>query len=91
MQVCRRNSHKGSLQRVAIAGGEGRRGAHHVCAELRTGPWTTVEDVELATLSRVHWHNRARLLGYLNDLPLTEFEAIFYAPKWTDQPLVEIQ
>ena len=57
----------------------------------RTGPWKTVEDVELATLSWVHWHNTARLHGYLNDLPPTEFEAIFYATKRTDQPLVEIQ
>ena len=37
----------------------------------RTGPWKTVEDVELATLSWVHWHNTARLHGYLNDLPPT--------------------
>ncbi|MDN4516361.1 hypothetical protein QYF68_00775, partial [Mycolicibacterium austroafricanum] len=42
----------------------------------------------LATLSWVHWHNTARLHGYLNDLPPTEFEAIFYATKRTDQPLV---
>lgn len=26
----------------------------------RTGPWRTVEDVELATLSWVHWHNTGR-------------------------------
>ena len=57
----------------------------------RTGPWKTVEDVELATLGWVHWHNTSRLHGYLNDLPPTEFEAIFYATKRTDQPLVEIQ
>ena len=55
----------------------------------RTGPWKSVEDVELATLSWVHWHNTARLHGYLNDLPPTEFEDIFYATKRTDQPLVE--
>ena len=57
----------------------------------RTGPWKTAEDVELATLSWVHWHNTARLHGYFNDLSPTEFEAIFYATKRTDQPLVEIQ
>jgi putative transposase len=55
----------------------------------RTGPWKSVEDVELATLSWVHWHNTTRLHGYLNDLPPTEFEDIFYATKRTDQPLVE--
>jgi putative transposase len=57
----------------------------------RTGPWKTVADVELATLSWVHWHNSNRLHGYLNDVPPAEFEAIFYATKRTDQPLVQIQ
>ncbi|MBV8346416.1 MAG: IS3 family transposase [Mycolicibacterium sp.] len=57
----------------------------------RTGPWKTIEDVELATLSWVHWHNTRRLHGYLNDIPPAEFEATFYATKRSDQPLVEIQ
>jgi putative transposase len=57
----------------------------------RTGPWKTVEDVELGTLSWVHWHNTSRLHGYLGDVPPAEFEAIFYATKRTDQLLVEIQ
>jgi putative transposase len=39
------------------------------------GPWRTIEDVELATLGWVHWHNTARLHGYLNDVPPVEFEA----------------
>ena len=39
------------------------------------GPWKTVEDVELATLGWVHWHNTERLHGYLGDVPPTEFEA----------------
>jgi transposase InsO family protein len=34
----------------------------------RTGPWKTVEEVELATLGWVHWHNTQRLHGYLGDL-----------------------
>ena len=42
----------------------------------RTGPWKTIEDVELATLGWVHWHNTRRLHGYLNDTPPAEFEAI---------------
>jgi putative transposase len=57
----------------------------------RTGPWRTVEDVELATLSWVHWHNTSRLHGYLGDLPPAEFEAIFYATERNDQTPVEIQ
>jgi putative transposase len=39
------------------------------------GPWRNVDDVELATLGWVHWHNTERLHGYLNDVPPTEFEA----------------
>jgi hypothetical protein len=42
----------------------------------RTGPWKTIEEVELATLGWVHWHNHQRLHGYLNDLPAAEFEAL---------------
>ena len=54
------------------------------------GPWRTVEDVELATLGWVHWHNNERLHGYLNDVPPSEFEAT-YAAQRTDQQLVGIQ
>jgi len=51
----------------------------------------TIENVELATLSWVHWHNTSRPHGYLNDIPPTKFEAAVYATKPTDQPLEEIQ
>lgn len=54
------------------------------------GPWKTVEDVELATLGWVHWHNTERLHGYLNDVPPAEFEAA-YAAQQADQTLVGIQ
>ena len=57
----------------------------------RGRPWKTVEDVELATLSWVHWHNTARLHSYLGDVPPAEFEHTFYPTKPTDHPLVEIQ
>ncbi len=57
----------------------------------RTGPWKSVEDVELATLGWVHWHNTIRLHGYLNDLPPAEFETAFYAAHNTDRQLVGIQ
>jgi putative transposase len=55
----------------------------------RTGPWKTVEDVELATLGWVHWHNTQRLHGYLSDLPPAEFESNFYAAQQGDQALAE--
>lgn len=54
-------------------------------------PWKTVEDVELATLGWVHWHNHERLHSYLGDVPPMEFEQTLYATKRTDQLLVEIQ
>jgi putative transposase len=57
----------------------------------RPGPWKAVEDVELATLGWVHWHNHSRLHGYLADVPPAEFEETFYATKRTDQALVEIK
>ncbi|MBP2436214.1 hypothetical protein JOF34_000800 [Microbacterium amylolyticum] len=47
----------------------------------RPGPWKTVEDLELATLGWVNWHNTQRLHGYLSDVPPAEFEQTFYAGK----------
>jgi putative transposase len=55
------------------------------------GPWRTVDDVELATLSWVHWHNTQRLHSYLGDVPPAEFEAAFYAAQQPDQHTVGIK
>jgi putative transposase len=55
------------------------------------GPWRSVEDVELATLGWVHWHNTERLHGYLHDVPPAEFEAAHYAALATTKEAVEIQ
>ncbi|RHW29181.1 IS3 family transposase [Nocardioides immobilis] len=57
----------------------------------RPGPWRTVDDVELATLGWVHWHNHQRLHGYLDDLPPVEFEGRFYATQQGQSALVEIK
>lgn len=65
--------------------------AELIYGPARNGPWKTVEDVELATLSWVYWHNTARLHSYLHDVPPIEFEAAFYDAQRTDQPLVGIQ
>ncbi len=54
-------------------------------------PWKTVDDVELATLGWVHWHNNERLHSHCGNLPPIEFEAAFYAAQQTDQTLVGIQ
>ena len=55
----------------------------------RTGPWKTIEDVELATLGWVHWHNTQRLHGYLDDMPPSEFEQNFYATQQGDTALAQ--
>ena len=39
------------------------------------GPWRTVEDVEFATLSWVHWWNTLRLHSAIGDIPPAEYEA----------------
>jgi len=51
----------------------------------RQGPWKAIEEVELATLGWVHWHNTQRLHGYLGDLPPAEFEAL-HAPRQDPDP-----
>lgn len=65
--------------------------AELIYGPARSGPWKTIEDVELATLGWVYWHNTGRLHGYLGDIPPTEFEAAFYDAQRTDQPLAGIQ
>ena len=52
-------------------------------AECVYGPdtdgWDDVDQLELATLSWVHWFNEHRLHGHCGDRPPVEFEAAFYA------------
>jgi len=57
----------------------------------RPGPWKTVEDLELATLGWVHWHNTQRLHGHLGDIPPAEFEKAFYADQTDHEKLVGIK
>jgi len=52
----------------------------------RSGPWKAVEDVELATLGWVHWHNTQRLHGYLGDIPPAEFEETSTLPARATRP-----
>jgi putative transposase len=53
------------------------------------GPWRTIDELELATLTWVHWHNNERLHSYLGDVPPVEFEATYDA-KTSESSLVEI-
>ena len=43
------------------------------------GPWKTVSDVELATLTWVDWFNHRRLHGACGDIPPVELEANYMA------------
>lgn len=53
------------------------------------GPWKSVEELELATLGWVHWHNQERLHGFIGDVPPAEFEATFYAENRQTKALAE--
>ncbi len=58
-------------------------------AECVYGPdadagWDDVDQLELATLSWVHWFNEHRLHSHCGDVPPAEFEAAFYAAQQTD-------
>lgn len=56
-------------------------------AELITmqGPWRTIEDVELATLTWVHWWNTSRLLEPIGDIPPVEYETSWKATRHDQQ------
>jgi len=64
-------------------------------AECVYGPdatgWDGVDELELATLSWVHWFNEDRLHGHCDDTPPAEFEAAFYAAQQADPIGVGIQ
>lgn len=53
------------------------------------GPWKTVEELELATLGWVHWHNQDRFHGFIGDVPPAEFEETFYAEQRQAKALAE--
>ena len=54
----------------------------------RRGPWRKLDDVELATLEWVDWHNNRRLHTACHDLTPVEYEQVFYghhpAQEWAE-------
>jgi putative transposase len=54
-------------------------------------PWDDVDELELATLSWVHWFNEDRLHGHCADTPPAELEAAFYAAQQANPTGVGIQ
>ena len=53
------------------------------------GPCKTVEELELATLGWVHWHNQDGLHGFIGGVPPAEFEEAFYAETRQSKALAE--
>ena len=56
-----------------------------------TRGWDDVDELELATLSWVHWFNEQRLHSHCADVPPAEFEAAFYAAQQADPTGVGIK
>ncbi len=88
-RTARRRScrHVGRLTRRQLWQRDGRK--HHrlyktECIRAEE-PWRTVEDVELATLSWVHWWNTARILAPNGDIPPIEFEHAWRTTHTTDE------
>jgi putative transposase len=54
----------------------------------RFGPWRTVDDVELATLSWVDWWNTRRLHGACGGVPPAEFEEAHYRHTGADEAAI---
>jgi transposase InsO family protein len=44
----------------------------------RRGPWRSIEDVEVATLTWVDWFNHRRLFGPIGYVPPAEYEQRYY-------------
>ena len=51
----------------------------------RHGPWRGLDDVELASLEWVDWHNNRRLHTACHDLTPVEYEQVFYGQHPTQQ------
>ena len=53
-------------------------GLHKTEVTRRRGPWRGREDVEFATLERVHWYNTQRLLDPIGNVSPVEYEMNYY-------------
>jgi putative transposase len=56
-------------------------------AELirKTGPWRSLEQLELATAAWVHWWNHRRLHSAIEDMPPAEYEAQYHQHREADE------
>lgn len=63
----------------ANPGGRWVNGSYKAELTWRQGPWRGMEDVELATLSRVDWFNQRRLHQSLDYLSPAEYETAYWS------------
>ncbi len=56
-----------------------------------TSGWDDIAELELATLSWVHWFNEQRLHSHCHDVPPAELETAFYAAQQADPEGVGIR
>ncbi len=54
-------------------------------------PWNDVDELERATLSRVHWFKTRHLHGHCDDVAPAEFEAAFSASQQTSPSEYELR
>lgn len=45
------------------------------------GPWTSINDLEIATAEYIDWYNNRRLHGKLGQIPPAEYETLHAAPQ----------
>jgi putative transposase len=51
----------------------------------KTGPWRSLEHVELATAAWVDWWNHRRLHGAIDNMPPAEYEALYHHQREANQ------
>ena len=51
----------------------------------KSGPWRSLEQVELATAAWVDWWNHRRLHGAIGDMPPAELEALYHHQRAADE------
>jgi putative transposase len=60
-------------------------GLYKVEVIRKSGPWRSLEHVELATAEWVDWWNNHRLHGAIGNVPPAEFEALYHAQRTAAQ------
>jgi putative transposase len=49
-----------------------------VCSIRHRGPWKNIDEVEYPALDWVDWFNNRRILEPIGNIPLAEYELMYY-------------